>query len=464
MVYTAYEASELFMGIMEILAAVMIQFYTRDKVKLLPPEEKREGIPLHLTGGGMMFLGLGSLMRFLAAFFRENMWIVDAIALWNFTILFYLFLVLGALLMSYASLIILEKQRWLWVLILLFIITFVTMFSLTLLGWSPETIEFITNYPARMLFIIPIFIWGYIAKTTKTASSVGITYLAIITPTYAMFLYVTEVWAVGFVIVLRLLAPAFIGASFYLKRQDVSLELFLYAASYASTGIWMTFMIVNGVGDLFYAIRIIIMGMVSLIGLGTGAYSYGRWRSNKATPTLLLFLFFEFSGLGWVFVAIRDLGVLNYIELLYLPVITGMIGSMFMALSVFTALDWKRPTLLPLVVSVPTILLLISWYPQDPHNFAIYRPMIMITNIVNLTLPIVLYFMLWRRMSKLNRPGRMRPLSLSIGLIIVTAGNVGGRASQLPLSLFVFLGMLVIWLGLTGRLDRWLVKTEGSSP
>ncbi len=458
MSYTSGEASELWMGIMEIVAAIVIYVYTKRKIRGLPPEEQSAGKPLFLTGNGISLLGIASLMTFCGAYVREAFGVVDPLQLWVFTVLFYVFLSLGALIMSYASSMILEKIRFLYTLVPLFLLELVILVLGPSLGLTLELTEFVASYPARILFIIPLVMWMYIAKNTKTSTSISIAYLALMVPTFTMFLYVPEGPLIMFVIFLRLFGPPFVSIAFYSSQRNVTGELILYALSYAFTGLWMTFMITMGVTEIAQILRVVGIGLVGFLSFGTGAYTYARWRESRAGATLSLSLFFNISAIGFIMVAMRDLNVATDALFLYVPVILGIIGSMFMSLSVFIALDWKRTMLIPAVVAIPAVILLISWYPQEPHTIWLYRPMLIVVNMINLLIPIILYAYLWLRMKRAGRPNRLRPLSLSISLTIITLANAGGRVSELPFCYIELAGMILIWLGITGRLDRWLSK------
>ncbi len=454
--YAPGEASELLMGIMEIAASMMMHAYTRRKMRELPPEEQSAGFPLFLTAGGIFLLGLGSLITFVGAFVREVFGIVDPYQLWTFNVLFYLFLSLGALVMSYASSIIVEKKKVIYVLVPLFILIFLILITGPVMNLSLGLTEFIASYPARILFVIPLVMWMYLAKQTRTSTSISVAYLALTVPTFTMFLYVPEGAPIMFVIFIRLFGPAFVGINFYMGAREVSGEMVLYALSYAFTGLWMTFMVISGVTGLEEALRLVTVGLVGLISFGSGAYTYARWRETKAPATLSLSFFFNISGIGFILIAMRSLGVVPAVEFLYIPVIFGVVGSMFMGLSAFIALDWRRVMLLPVLVAAPTIIMLLSWFPSDPRSYDLYRPMLMVTNIINLTVPIFLYLYLWWKMKQVGRPNRMRPLSLSLSLILTTAANVGGRISELPFAYIELLAIFIAWLGITGRLDRWL--------
>ncbi|MCF2138121.1 MAG: hypothetical protein K9W43_12895 [Candidatus Thorarchaeota archaeon] len=458
MSYTSGEASEFWMGIMELIAAVIMYVYTKQKIKDLPPEEQSTGKPLFLTGGGIFLLGIASLMTFGGAYAREVYGVADPLQLWIFTVLFYVFLSLGAFTMSYASSMILEKMKSIYILIPLLLIELVVLIIGPSIGLSFAVTEFVASYPARILFIIPLVMWMYIAKQTKTATSISIAYLSLMVPTFTMFFYVPEGLPIMIVIFLRLFGPPFASIAFYSSQRKVTGELILYAASYAFTGLWMTFMITMGITGIDQVLRVVAIGLVGFVSFGTGAYTYARWRESKASATLTLSLFFNISALGFIMIAMRDLNVMTDPFYLYAPVTLGVIGTMFMSLSVFIALDWKRTMLLPALIAIPAVIFLISWYPQDVHTIAMYRPMLMVVNSINLMVPIVLYFYLWLRMKRANRPNRLRPLSLSIALILITIANTGGRVSQLPFCYIELIGMLLAWVGLTGRLDRWLSK------
>jgi Na+/proline symporter len=73
-------------------------------------------------------------------------------------------------------------------------------------------------------------------------------------------------------------------------------------------------------------------------------------------------------------------------------------------------------------------------------------------------LPVVLFAGAWRRMSKAGSPGKMRPLGMSIGLLIYIAIRFTFLLLEFPFLDpgygLVVVGFAVLWLSITGRLDR----------
>lgn len=82
-----------------------------------------------------------------------------------------------------------------------------------------------------------------------------------------------------------------------------------------------------------------------------------------------------------------------------------------------------------------------------------------LTGILQSVIPLGLYGLVWRRMSKAGSPGRSRALFLMVGIVFLIFGTAGGDAVT-PFSSSLIMGAFVIWwLGITGRADK-LLKTE----
>jgi Na+/proline symporter len=96
----------------------------------------------------------------------------------------------------------------------------------------------------------------------------------------------------------------------------------------------------------------------------------------------------------------------------------------------------------------------------DPNTLP-YRTIVMaISGILQSVIPLGLYGLLWRRMSKAGAPGRSRALFLMLGIVFLIFGTAGGSAVT-PLSSTLILSAFVIWwLGITGRADQLLKTTE----
>jgi hypothetical protein len=104
-------------------------------------------------------------------------------------------------------------------------------------------------------------------------------------------------------------------------------------------------------------------------------------------------------------------------------------------------------------------MLMMAWNAAMIVDLIPNRTIVMATSgILQSVIPLALYGMLWRRMSKAGTPGRSRALFLAVGIVFLIFGSAGGGADTPLTAVFVLCAFIIWWLGITGRADQ-LLKT-----
>jgi hypothetical protein len=212
---------------------------------------------------------------------------------------------------------------------------------------------------------------------------------------------------------------------------------------------------------------------IVIVGAGifilTGSYLYGRFRESRARQTLMLSMFSFFAGASY-FVSIigqylyLTAGRPDWVNLISFPL--GLITGGFLFLAAVYAI--QRPSLifLPPLVIVPLLILSIIFNPLP-----LWLTLVMVTAALLMTVvPGGLFGVLWRRMSKEKEKGRGRIMGIFFGFLFLLLSSPVLIATSIVadpvafLSSFAgvvgtsaaFIGSLLFFLGVSGRLDRWL--------
>ena len=96
----------------------------------------------------------------------------------------------------------------------------------------------------------------------------------------------------------------------------------------------------------------------------------------------------------------------------YVLLLLGVVWLIPLNVSAFIALDWNRGMLIPVLIAVAPISIILLSYPTVTTDIAFLVPVLAITGILQMVIPMGLYFYLWRRMSAATRglsrvvPGR----------------------------------------------------------
>ena len=202
----------------------------------------------------------------------------------------------------------------------------------------------------------------------------------------------------------------------------------------------------------------ICCGDFPIIGIGSSAYTFTRWRSSRNQATFTLGLFFFVAGFSLLIVALNHIEFMSGLNAEYVGLVLAIVATMLLNLSAIFALDWKRILLLPaLILAAPLIQILVYW-PQGvlPDDIPFRSPVMAITGILQTVIPLALYGMLWWRMRKADAPSRSRSLFLALGTLMLIIANAGSMTMTI-IGAPIMLGAYVFWwLGVTGRADRLL--------
>jgi hypothetical protein len=163
-------------------------------------------------------------------------------------------------------------------------------------------------------------------------------------------------------------------------------------------------------------------------------------------------------GIGQMTGMLENLGMFPapvgiYIEFL----LTGYALTMLSMGAIYAA-GWKSTGLVPLVVFVPLSILIAQAYPASIGETFLNLIYIVAPTIGLMLLPSILFFGAWKRMRKNGITGSIRPLGVSIAIVLFFVI----RLPPMVLGLggldygygWVFLSFLIFWSALTGRLDR----------
>jgi len=419
----------------------------------LPDEEKSLGRPLWVATIGILLLGVASLLNFQHSLTPST----------DLETIYYLVVVLGVGIFAFAATMILgwNKGRALPIILALAIVV-VAVLEQSGFGILGEFAGTFTAVVAGILFGIPFILFAYLTVKTRRITSFGFAVLAI---TYPLLLVMTSYTAqeiVAVIIAVRLLGPAILITALVLPETGIKAELIVYAMTVSSLFYFLSYLLVSPVvGDVILMVVVTIVAVASVIGIGTSAYTFARWKSSHNQATLTLGTFFFVAGFSLLIVALNHIEFMSGINAEYVALFLGVLAPMLLNLSAIVALDWKRLLLLPaLIMAAPVIQIVIYW-PQGiyPDDIPMRTIVMAVTGILQTVIPLALYGMLWWRMRKAGAPGRGRALFLAIGTLLLIFGTAGGWTMTLFGSLAMLSAYVSWWLGVTGRADR-LLKTN----
>ncbi len=443
------------MAIGLFLGAILLTRFTMNRVKNLPPEEKSLGRPLWVATISIFFLGIASAFNFL---FESGIAELEIVLLITAT--------LGSGLLLFSAIMILGSKRLLAIPVVLIVAIAVFISIGNVIGSLPfgVTAEDLSSLIGLSLFSIPFVLFTYLTYSTRRITSFALAVVSITYPLLAFLSTSTSPEIVASVLALRLYGPALLITAMVLPESKIGVELIAYSFTISSLFYFMSYLLVSTVvGDPALLFSVTSIALASILAIGTAAYTITRWRQSRNPATLTIGVYFIVGGFSFLTVALNDIEFIGGLNAEYFALTLGILAPMVLNLSSIVALDWKRAILLPvLIFAAPFFIILLGWTAQpmlDPNALP-YRSVVMaITGILQSVIPLALYGMLWRRMSKADAPGRSRALFLMLGIVFLIFGTAGGSAVT-PISSTLILGAFVIWwLGITGRADRLLKTT-----
>ncbi len=447
------DASELLMAVTLILAAGVLLRYTRQRTAELPPEERSAGYPLYLSVLGMLCMVIGSIINY-----QHDL--VTTLPIWS--AMYYAVTMVAAGLFAIAALMILEWRRAIIPLIIAVVTGLAFVFSIVVFDLS-VSFGMVAGPPTLVLYIIPISLFAYLALKTGRITAVALGLLIVTYVIYPMASSSTDPSMIAAILGIRLLGPALATWAFLKPELGVSIELFGYALSINIVAFFFSYVVAFGIADIAATISVSIIALVAVIGFATSTYTFTRYRERRNPATGLLALYFIIGSVSYIIVALTSLGALTGDLNDYTSSILGLLAMMFINLSAFVALDWRRILLLPILIAAPALVYIILNFPTPIDDIVGYGPIYGITNMVQNLVPLGLYFLLWSRMRRADALGRSRPLFIGLGLVLLVIGSLIGAVTEGSMTIVgivpssvLLLSFLVFWLGITGRADKML--------
>jgi hypothetical protein len=438
------------------IGAILLARFTWNRVKGLPEAEKSLGRPLWVATISVFFLAIASVVNF---GFGGGMAELE--------VYWYITAIVGSGLLMISALMIMGSRRLSIIPIALMGIIGVIAVIETIVGAGTILggfTDYAVNFFALVLFSIPFVLFSYLTVTTRRITSFA---LAVLSFTYPLILVATTFTSpelVASILALRLYGPALLITALILPESKVGAELIAYSFTISSMFYFMSYLLVSTVvGDIAVMQSVTFIAMASILAIGTAAYTLTRWRESRNPATLTIGFYFIVGGFSFLVVALNNIGFIGGLNTEYVALLLGVLAPMILNLSSIVALDWKRVILLPLLIfAAPFFVILIGWTatPMIHPDLLPYRNIVMaITGILQSVIPLGLYGLLWRRMSKAGAPGRSRALFLALGIVFLIFGTAGGSAVSPISSSFILSAFVIWWLGITGRADK-LLKTE----
>lgn len=443
------------MAITLIISAIVLVDYTRKRTAELSPEERTSaGQPLYLSAIGIIVLAIASFYNYLIDLNAAELVI-------NST--YYAFTLVAATFFAVAALMILDYRKAIVIPLVLLAGGLIFTFAIAFMSFS-VSMGMVAGPISLVLNLVPIFLFLYLARNTKRITAIALVFLLVTYLLEPFISVVTDPSLIAALIGFRLLGPALAILAFGRPDLGVSVELFGYSISINILSFWFSYALAVGVADVYVFIGVAMISMVSLLGFTLGTYTLSRYRASRNMATALIGAYFFSAGIGHIIIALTKIDVLTGATNAYLSAVIGIVGMMFFNLSAFIALDWKRSSLLPVLLIVPTIVYMIIVYPAELSTVYGYSDISGTTNIIQILVPVSLYIMLWRKMKAAGAPGRNRPLFLAIGLILlivagIAAAIVTGDSLEVvhlvPASI-ILSAFAIFLVGITGYADKWL--------
>ncbi len=461
-----YEASQVFMTIGMLAAAGVISIYALIQTGKLDAEERQLARPLFLSAAGLGLLGMGSGSSF-------TYWIM--IELYNITIPRYLIIsyatiLLGAGTLSIAALLILDWKE------IMIVPSAFTILGLFIsiggiqLGLSPAITNSMVGLFTIILLVIPGLLFGYLTFRTKTARSFSLAIAILAYPLSYAFEHIPLEGNV-FLILLRLSGPAMVVTAFLAEDLEISGELVGYGSAFGVAGIWFSFVMAEVLGgrqvtpelslaQILNIVSISELSIVAVLGLAIVAFTYGRWRKKPNPATVYLGGFFLLASLAILIFSLQELGLFISMNVIYVTWIMFVGAAMLMNVGAIVALDWRGAILLPVIIALPVVVYLLMVFPANPITTPFFSLWLILSTVLQMLLPMGMYFYLWYQMHLADIQNRSRPLFLGMGIAVqlVALANswpVGNFVNPVVSSLFLV--AFVIWLlGVTGRADQLL--------
>lgn len=467
-----YEIAYLFLGLATLVAAGTIINYSRKRsAASQDPEIKKAFRPLYLFAIGLIVFGIGSILTFFVLNNQFSLWDVDSfVRLYNnylnYYTLFYVFTLIELFFLTIAAAMIL-KQRLIFIFMLIMILfAYLLIFNavLTVQAFRSSNIaEFYINFGNVLSVILlsanaTLFAW--IANDTRRSTSWALGYAMIVqilaVPRLYALLPIELIMAIS---VFALMGPAMIAFAFLRPDQKISVELLGYGASFAGPVIVFASLLTTGLIANMFAVMLAVFGSVAIaLASGLTSYTFGRWRETKQLPTALLMVIFASLAAGQIIGILGTFQVLANTWSIYFDFIaTSFALSIFTSVAILAA-GYRVAASMPLLLYLPTAMLITQEFPAPLGEAFLIYAYLAVPAMMFFFIPVFLFVGVWRRMKKANAAGKMRPLGMSIGLLLFLIIRISFLLLDVPYFDpgygLVALPFVVFWLSITGRLDR----------
>jgi hypothetical protein len=468
----AYEIAYLFLGLATLVAAGTIINYSRKRsAAASDPEIKKAFRPLYLFGIGLTVFAIGSILTYFVisgqlVLFSASSFVRQYNPYLNNYYLFYVFTLIELFFLSIAAGIIL-RQRLIMVFMLAMILgAFLLVFNaiLTVEAERVSTIaEFYVNFGNILSLLIlaaNAVLFSIIAYDTRRSTSWALGYAMIVQILAVPRLY--EIIPNEIIVAITffaLMGPAMIAFAFMRPEQKISVELLGYGASFAGPAIVFASLLAAGLVSNIYVVTLAVFGSIAImLASGTTSYTYGRWRETRQLPTVLLMIIFAAFAAGEMIGLLGTFGVLDTIWSIYFDFLSTSFGLAVFTTVAILAAGYRTAASIPLIAYFPTAILIGQEYPMAISDAFLNYAVIAVPVVLLYVIPVFTFAGAWRRMKRSGASGRMRPLGMSLGLLIFLAIRVTFLLLDIqsldPGYALVAGAFAVFWLSITGRLDR----------
>jgi hypothetical protein len=468
-----YEIAYLFLGISVIIAAWTIIDYSRKRsAASSDPETKKAFRPLYIFAIGLIVYGIGAILTFfvISGYFTlfpgVNSWVRLYNTYLNYYTIYYTCTLIELFCLTITAAMILQ-QRSIFVfmagaILVAYFLLFNAIRTVELYRVSSAAEFFIDfgNVLSVMLLLTNAILFSWIAYDTRRSTSLALGYAMIVQVLAVPRLYPLLPIEVNIAISLfALMGPAMIAFAFLRPTQKISVELIGYGASFAGPAIIFASLLSAGLMSDIYVVILAIFGSIAItLASGTTSYTYGRWRETRQLPTALLMIIFASLAAGQMIGMLGTFGIVYSIWSIYFDFVATSFGLAIFTSVAILAAGYRTAASIPLLAYLPTAILVAQQYPAPISEAFMTYALLAIPVMVFFIVPVFLFAGAWRRMKKSGTAGRMRPLGMSIGLLIFIAIRVTFLLLDIPyldpgyaLDSAAF---AIFWLSITGRLDR----------
>jgi len=449
-----YEITQLYLGLATLVAALTIIYYSRKRSSVTDSDARRMFRPLYIVALGFVVLSLGALATYIEEISGQAILLDTYYA-------FYAATAVEVVLLGIAAAMILGARRF-------YSIPAVAGFASIILFYLaeayPQTADFLLMIGVLVPSIILAGIGGlfaWLTKQTRRGTGASLAFFLMTQIAGLPVLYFDLLVGVEALLALliALMGPAMVAFTFLRPDQKITFELIGYGVAFAAPVLILASIQVGGFFTDMTLLSIATMGAVAImLAIGTASYLFGRWTETKQTPTFLYMTAFAMFGVGQMTGMLENLGMFPspagiYIEFL----LTGYALTMLSVGAIYAA-GWKSVGLIPLVVFVPISILIAQAYPSSIGQAFLDLIYIMLPTIGIMLLPSFVFFGAWKRMRTNKISGSLRPLGISVAIILFflirlppMVFGLGGLDYGYG---WVVASFLVFWTAITGRLDR----------